>query len=88
MNGPKPKLPLWANGCPKPKAKETFHEYVSRLGMDPEWLLQGLTPQTVEVANARLATALMRACPEQFWKHVHARRMAAGGKHLRWPFYS
>jgi hypothetical protein len=56
--------------------------------MDPERLLEGLTPRTAEIANERLAAALQRACPEQFWEYVEQRRVAAGAKRQRWPFPS
>lgn len=88
MTGPTPRLPAWAAGCPPPSPQETFRGYVSRLGMDPERLLEGLTPRTAEIANERLAAALQRACPEQFWEYVEQRRVAAGAKRQRWPFPS
>lgn len=80
MEGPKPRLPQWAiwAGCPLPKQGETFRQYVTTLGLDPEELLEGLEPRTAVNANLRLASALMDAYPSGLPAYIAARRRGFG----------
>lgn len=70
------RLPDWAiwAGCPEPEEGELFPDYVRRLGLDPEPMLEGLTEQTYPLANYRLWSALMRSMPKQFSAYNSARR--------------
>lgn len=70
------RLPEWAiwAGCPPPTQGELFDEYVRRLGLDPAPLLDGLTEQTLVLANYRLWSMLMRGCPEAFSNYLSARK--------------
>lgn len=72
--GLQPDPPQWAlaAGLPEPESGETFSEYVLRLGLSPDSLLDGLTEQTVCLANGRLATALQRSMPQSFDLYVDA----------------
>ena len=65
---PSPKIPSWAEsaGCPSPREKETFEEYVVRLGLDFDELVSDLTAATAEIANLRLAAELRNTHPQAF----------------------
>jgi hypothetical protein len=69
--GLRPEPPEWAlaAGLPRPNG-EGFTDYVSALGLDPRSLLDGLTEQTICIANLRLATTLQRAMPHVFDLYV------------------
>lgn len=71
-----PQLPQWAQwaGYPKPTPDESFYAYVTRLGLDPEPMLVGLTERTRCLANQRLASELMRQAPQYFRAYVDARK--------------
>lgn len=71
-----PQLPRWAlwAGYPEPAPDESFRAYVTRLGLDPEPLLAGLTERTSCLANQRLATELMRRTPDRFQEYMDARK--------------
>lgn len=74
--GLKPKVPGWAvdAGLPPPQPDEEFSDYVSRLGLDPDSLLTGLTENSMHIANRRLTTELMRRMPEQYERYIRCRR--------------
>lgn len=71
-----PRPPAWAlwAGLPAPDPAEDFSTYVTRLGLDSESLLTGLTPNTLPIANRRLATELMRKLPWFYEGYVEAKR--------------
>lgn len=72
-----PRVPEWAlwSGLPAPEQDENFVEYVSRMGLDPDPLLAGLSENSLSIANMRLATELMRQLPRHYeiWTE-HVRR--------------
>lgn len=78
---PKPRVPKWARqaGLSCPMEGEGFEEYVQRLGLDPESLLNGLTETTAYIANHRLATELIRRMPYHYEEYVKTHRRP-------WPF--
>jgi hypothetical protein len=86
MNGPIPTPPSWAvaAGLPAPTRGETFRDYVTRLGLSPSELLEGLTTRTAVVANIRLASKVADTMPEAWQKHLrwfisqHSRTPPAG----------
>lgn len=69
-------LPDWAiaAGCPLPHEGELFDDYVRRLGLDPEPMLEGLNEQTESLATYRLWSVLMRKCPNAYSEYVSKRR--------------
>jgi hypothetical protein len=71
-----PKPPQWAldAGLPPPVEGEPFVQYIERLGLDPDPLLEDLTVRTLPLANSRLASLLFRELPDVFWAHVASRR--------------
>jgi hypothetical protein len=71
-----PRVPEWAlwSGLPEPHEAENFVQYVSRMGLDPGPLLQGLTDNSLAIANRRLATELMRQLPSYYEGWVEAVR--------------
>ena len=71
-----PRVPEWArwSGIPEPRENEGFSEYTRRLGLDPDPLLAGLNDRTIELANMRLASELMRRSPDCFLRYVDARK--------------
>jgi hypothetical protein len=77
---PLPRAPRWAlwAGLPEPQQHEGFREYVQRLGLDPEPLLVGLSERSLVLANMRLDSALIRACPEAFARYMRSRKQASG----------
>ena len=70
--------PAWAlaAGLPEPFTEETFEEYVTRLGLDCAYFFEDLTERTAELANLRLASYLIDACPGPFRAHVRALKLA------------
>lgn len=72
---PPPEIPDWAaeTGCPAPKAGESFHVYVKRLGLDFDDLTIDLCERTVDMANLRLASELRRRNPESFARYARRR---------------
>jgi hypothetical protein len=77
-----PRPPQWAldAGLPPPVEGESFCAYIERLGLDCDYLLEGLTGRTLPCANSRLASLLMRELPDAFWAYAEKRRLAAIGK--------
>lgn len=61
---------------PPPYKDENFVGYVSRMGLDPDPLLEGLTENSLPIANMRLATELMRQLPMFYmgWVEMNRRR--------------
>lgn len=72
------RLPDWAiwAGCPEPTEGEMFSDYVRRLGLDPEPMLEGLNERTYGLANYRLWSVLMRKNPHGFSEYLARRREA------------
>ena len=70
--------PAWAlaAGLPEPEDGEGFARYVTRLGLDCAWFFEDLTERTAELANLRLASYLIDACPGPFRAHVRALKLA------------
>lgn len=68
-----PDWALWA-GLPCPEKGECFSCYVTRIGLDAQNLLNGLTPNTAYIANHRLTTELMRQLPDRYEEYVQAKR--------------
>jgi hypothetical protein len=53
-----------------------FSDYVRRLGLDPEPLLEGLNETTYPLANYRLWSVLMHSNPDAFSEYLARRREA------------
>jgi hypothetical protein len=75
------RAPRWAAeaGLPSPKAGETLRAYTSRLGVNYDTLTEGLTAQTLDCANERLATLIRQRCPRAFDHHVETLLRQARG---------
>jgi len=73
-----PAPPAWAlaAGLPEPEEGEGFGCYVTRLGLDADWFFEDLTERTAELANLRLHSYLIDACPGPFRAHVRALKLA------------
>jgi hypothetical protein len=71
----KPEPPAWAldAGLPNPTVDEEFAAYCVRLGIDPVPLIDGLTEQTLCIANSRLANHLQREMPRVWQAHINER---------------
>lgn len=78
---PLPRIPEWARwaGLPCPQEGEGFSPYVTRLGLNPEVMLNGLNGNSAHIANRRLATELMRELPEKYEEYIRQKRRA------QWP---
>jgi len=79
--------PPWACevGLPCADGDESFVAYCRRIGIaeaEIDGFLDGLTEWTCEVANARLASHLVRTCPDAFWRAVELLRVEGTRKPL------
>lgn len=72
---PPPEIPGWAaaDGCPQPKAGESFRSYVKRLGLDFDDLTIDLDEHTASLANLRLASELRKRNPQSFARYAEKR---------------
>jgi hypothetical protein len=68
---PEPYAPPWAveGGLPPAAKGESFEDYCRRIGVEEHEIKQltvGLTARTADLANARLGSYLIRACPDAY----------------------
>jgi hypothetical protein len=69
------RVPRWATetgAAPKPKKRETFVHYCLSLGAPYSELTEGLTDQTADLANGRLATWIQYRNREKFKSYTRA----------------
>ena len=70
------KVPHWAiwAGVPAPLDEESFEEYVTRIGLNAEDLLHGLSENQLPIANHRLTTHFLRTMPEEYEAYIREKR--------------